>query len=163
MADLSDARYKLYSSPFSLYSMMARHTIHLGPTTANAKPPKEITLGFIHHKGGENLKEEYLRFVNPKGQVPSMTGNVLKETLTDSISITLYLAENHYPAMLPAEHAAEIRDLLTRLHAVYGLSISNKNPTPEMTVRNPSPVEKILQRTDLSPEYRKALEFKLQL
>ncbi|KAF6520540.1 hypothetical protein HZS61_014798 [Fusarium oxysporum f. sp. conglutinans] len=30
-----------------------------------------------------------------------------------------------------------------------------------MTQRNPSPVEKILQRTDISPQYRAALEVKL--
>jgi glutathione S-transferase len=143
--------------------MMARHTVQLGPTTHNAMPPKSITLFFINHKAHENLNEEYLIKINPKGQVPAMTGNFLERPLTDSRSISLHLAEKHYPSMLPEKHAAVIRDLFERLHAVYGLSISNKNPTPEMTNYNPSPVEKILERTDISPQYRAALEKKLDL
>ncbi|KAK8075845.1 hypothetical protein PG997_010508 [Apiospora hydei] len=160
--DLGNAEYTLYSAPFSLYSMMARHTALLGPTTANARSPKQVTLRFVHHKKDENLAEDYLVHINPKGQVPAMTGGPLQQPLTDSISITLYLAETHYPAMLPAAHAGVIRDLLGRFHAIPGLSFTNKNPTKEMTQRNPSPVEEILKRTDLSPEYRKALEGKLK-
>ncbi|KAI1635017.1 hypothetical protein F4809DRAFT_470884 [Biscogniauxia mediterranea] len=161
MVDLDNAEYTLYSAPFSLYSMMARHTVQLGPTTHNARPPKKITLHFVNHRKNENLKEDYLK-VNPKGQVPAMTGNVLEKPLTDSISISLYLAEKHYPAMLPAEHEAAIRDLLQRFHAISGLSITNKKATPEMMRYNPSPVEDILKRTDISPEYRAALEAKLR-
>ncbi|KAJ9203242.1 hypothetical protein DTO164E3_2713 [Paecilomyces variotii] len=162
MAELGNAEYTLYSSPFSLYSMMSRHTIQLGPTTHDARPPRKITLSFVNHRKNENLKEDYLVRVNPKGQVPAMTGNILEQPLTDSISISLYLAVKHYPAMLPAEHAAVIRGLLERIHSIYGLSFSNKNPTPEMMQYNPSPVEDLLKRPDLSPEYRKALEAKLE-
>jgi glutathione S-transferase len=143
--------------------MMARHTVQLGPATHNAKPPQKITLSFINHRKNQNLNEEYLVLVNPKGQVPAMTGNVLEQPLTDSRSISLHLAEKHYPAMLPAEHAVVIQDLLKRIHAIYGLSFSNKNPTAEMTQYNPSPVEDILKKTDLSPKYRAALEAKLSL
>jgi hypothetical protein len=163
MADLDDAEYTLYSAPFSLYSMMARHTVQLGPSTHGARPPKKMTLNFVNHNKNENLNEDYLIKVNPKGQVPSMTGNVLERPLTDSISISLYLAERHYPAMLPLEKAGVIRDLLQRIHAIYGLSFARPNPTAEMVKHNRSPVEDILQRTDLSPEYRKALEIKLEL
>lgn len=162
MADLNNADYTLYSSPFSLYSMMARHTIQLGRMSQNARPPKSITLDFIYHRKDRNLEEDYLR-VNPKGQVPAMTGNVLEQPLTDSISISLYMAEKHYPALLPAEHAAVIKDLLQRFHSIYGLSFSNLKPTSVMDHYNPSPVEKILERTDISPEYRKLLEGKLKL
>ncbi|KAJ9421280.1 hypothetical protein FOXG_02660 [Fusarium oxysporum f. sp. lycopersici 4287] len=161
MTDWKNAEYTLYSSPFSLYSMMARHTIQLGPTTHDATPPKSITLHFINHKAHENLSEDYLINVNPRGQVPAMKGNLLNETLTESRAISLHLAEKHYPAMLGGKYENVVRDLFKRLHAVYGLSISNPNPTAEMTQRNPSPVEKILQRTDISPQYRAALEVKL--
>ncbi|PCH02001.1 Hypothetical protein PENO1_034860 [Penicillium occitanis (nom. inval.)] len=161
MANLENAEYTLYSSPFSLYSMMARHTIQLGRASSNARPPKSITLHFINHRKDKNLEEEYLK-INPKGQVPAMTGNVLEQPLTDSISISLYLAENHYPALLPAEHAAVIKDLLQRFHSIYGQSFSNPNPTAEMRQYNPSPVEDLLKRTDISPEYRKLLEGKLK-
>lgn len=163
MADLSNAEYTLYSSPFSLYSMMARHTIQLGPTTHGATPPKKITLRPIDRVENENLGEDYLLNVNPKGQVPAMTGNVLDRPLTDSRSISLYLAENHYPAMLPLDRAIVIRSLLQRIHAVHGLSFSRTKPTPEMMRHNPSPVEDILKRPDLSPEYRQALGVKLRL
>lgn len=163
MADLSNAEYTLHSSPFSLYSMMARHTIQLGSTTRGAKPPKKITLEFINHHELENLQEDYLIHVNPKGQVPAMTGDVLEQPLTDSLSITLYLSEKHYPAMLPPKYVAVISDCLLRIHNIPGLSFSIKNPTAEMKQRNPSPVENILKRTDISPEYRKALEAKLKL
>ncbi|KAI1046769.1 hypothetical protein LB505_011110 [Fusarium chuoi] len=161
MTDWKNAEYTLYSSPFSLYSMMARHTIQLGPTTHGATPPKSITLHFINHKAHENLGEDYLINVNPRGQVPAMKGNLLKETLTESRAISLHLAEKHYPAMMGDKYENIVRDLFERLHAVYGLSISNPKPTAEMTQRNPSPVEKMLQRTDISPQYRAALEAKL--
>ncbi|RGP79781.1 hypothetical protein FLONG3_2094 [Fusarium longipes] len=161
MTDWKDAEYTLYSSPFSLYSMMARHTVQLGPTSQNAMPPKSITLFFINHKANENLNEEYLIKINPKGQVPAMTGNFLDQPLTDSRSISLHLAEKHYPSMLPETHSGVIIDLFERLHSICGPSISNKNPTPEMTKYNPSPVEGILARPDISPEYRSALERKL--
>lgn len=161
---MSNAEYTLYSSPFSLYSMMARHTIQLGATTHDAKPPRNITLHFVNHRKDETLTENYLLRVNPKGQVPAMTGNVLNEPLTDSCSISLYLAEKHYPAMLPEEHAVVIRNLLERIHAIHGLSFSRKNPTEEMRKLNRSPsVENLLKRTDLSPEYRMALDAKLRL
>ncbi|BDD60303.1 hypothetical protein MPDQ_004913 [Monascus purpureus] len=156
------AEYTLYSSPFSFYSMMARHTIQLGPITRDARPPQKITLSFVNHRKNENLKEHYLLTVNPNGQIPAMTGNVLEQPLTDSLSISLYLAEKHYPAMLPAEHATIIRDLLERIHAIHGPSYSNKNPTAEMKQHNPSPVEDILRKNGLSPEYRTALEAKLR-
>ncbi|KAI1341352.1 hypothetical protein F5Y15DRAFT_375812 [Xylariaceae sp. FL0016] len=162
MANTGEAEYTLYSSPFSLYSMMARHTVQLGPATNGARPPRNIALRFVNHKQNENLGEEYLVKVNPKGQVPAMTGKVLDAPLSSSISISLYLAERHYPAMLPPAHAGAIRDLMDRIHAIYGLSFSNKNPTAEMTRYNPSPVEAILERGDLSPEYRAALEAKLK-
>lgn len=163
MADPSDAEYTLYSSPFSLYSMMVRHTVLLGSTTRGARPPKDITLSFIDRETEENLGEEFLVGVNPKGQVPAMTGNVLESPLTDSCSISLYLAEKHYPAMLPKEHAALIKGLLEKLHAVHGLSFSYKSPTAAMVQYNPSSVEEILKRTDLSPQYRRALDAKLEL
>lgn len=162
MADLENAEYTLYSSPFSLYSMMARHTIQLGRMSSNARPPKSIKLHLVNHGKGKNLEEEYLK-VNPKGQVPTMTGNVLTQPLTDSMSISLYLAENHYPALLPVEQAAVIKYLLKRFHSICGPSFSNPSPTAEMKKYNPSPVEDLLKRTDISPEYRRLLEGKLEL
>ncbi|KAJ5692302.1 hypothetical protein N7462_001725 [Penicillium macrosclerotiorum] len=162
MAESQKAQYTIYSSPFSLYSMMARHTLQLGPATHGARPPQNITLSFVNHRKNENLREEYLLKVNPKGQVPAMTGNVLERPLTDSLSISIYMAEKHYPAMLPVQHAAVIKDLLRRLHAVRGPAFSNKNPTTDMMKHNPSPAVDILKRTDLSPEYRTALNFKVE-
>lgn len=162
MTDLRNAEYTLYSAPFSLYSMMARHTVQLGPLTDHTTPPCNIDLSFINHGKNDNLKEEYLK-INPKGQIPSLVGNVLKEPLTDSISISLYLAEKHYPALLPTAQAALIKQLLERIHQVNGPSINNKKASPEMQKYNPSPAAEMLKRTDISPEYRKALEFKLRL
>lgn len=163
MVGLEDPEYTLYSSPFSLYSMMTRHTIQLGRTTKGGIPPKSITLSLVNNRKLDNLKEDYIVKLNPKGQIPTLAGNVLERPLTDSISISLYLAENHYPELLPAEHAPVIRDLLTRIHAIPGPSISNRNPSAEMIKHNHSPVEDILKRTDLNPVYRKALEQKLKL
>ncbi|KAK7913819.1 hypothetical protein PG985_011522 [Apiospora marii] len=157
-ADPTDAEYTLYSAPFSLYSMMARHTVLLGPKTLNAKPPKKIDLHFINHKKNENLGENYLLNINPKGQIPAMTGGALEKPLTDSMSITLHLAETHYPAMLPADHEVMIREILGEMHAIPGLSFSRVIETPEM---NPSPAEKMLERQDISPAYRQALLQKL--
>lgn len=162
-ANPTSAEYTLYSAPFSLYSMMARHTVLLGPATAKAKPPKKIDLHFINHQKDENLGEDYLVNINPKGQVPAMTGGALEQPLTDSMSITLHLAETHYPAMLPAEHETVIRRLLERIHAIPGLSFSRKNPTPELIEWNPLPADEMVERLDLSSEYREALLRKLRL
>ena len=160
---MADAEYTLYSHPFSFYSMMARHTIQLGRNAKDATPPRTITLRYVDHRANDTLREDYLVNVNPKGQVPSMTGGSLKQPLTDSISISLYLAEHHFPSMLPAQQAKRIRNLVKRIHAIYGLSYSNKTPTAEMTRYNPSPVEDILKSPDISPAYRAALEKKLAL
>ena len=163
MSESPEAQFTLYSSPFSLYSMMVRHTIYLGTTTTGATSPGTIALSFINTRKDHNLSEHYLLRVNPKGQIPALTGNGLDQPLVGSPSISLYLAEEYYPAMLPAGSAAIIKDLLQRVHAVHGPSFSNKNPTAEMMRHSPSPAENILSKTDLSPEYRKALEAKVEL
>lgn len=64
--------YILHNQPFSLFSMMVRFTYILGrssadPTTNGVKIENKL----IDHHRDENLAEDYLLRINPKGQVRS--------------------------------------------------------------------------------------------
>lgn len=62
--------YVLHNQPFSLFSMMVRFTYALGrssadPTTAGVHLENKL----VDHHRDENLAEDYLLNINPKGQV----------------------------------------------------------------------------------------------
>ncbi|KAF3021524.1 hypothetical protein E8E14_012286 [Neopestalotiopsis sp. 37M] len=67
---------------------------------------------------------------------------------------------SHFPDLLPGAHKTEIQELLSRLHSFEGLSLSVPSKADRQEgVPNPS-LEGFLARPDLSPEYKRALEYK---
>jgi hypothetical protein len=64
-----EAGYCLYVFPFSLYSIMARFTLALGQSVSDHNRTVLITLRLVNLHRDENIAEDYLRSVNPKGQV----------------------------------------------------------------------------------------------
>ena len=163
MASSEDARYVLYVFPFSLYSIMVRFTIALGRDYHKAIKAPVIENRLVNLHEDEELTEWFLK-INPKGQVPAMTSNVLASPLPDSLAMSYHFCEHHYPGLLPEAHRQVIQDLLSKVHDIEGSSLSVKNPRKELTVEVPNPgLDKLLERADISEEYRRALESKKRL
>jgi len=158
-----DAHYVLYIFPFSLYSIMARFTATLGATyhSLPGPPTPRIELKLVNLHTDEEMEEEYLLQVNPKGQVPAMSSSALPATLTDSLDISYWLANEHYPGLLPDTHRSEIEELLGELHAIQAQSLSVKKVREGYDVEFPNPkLEEHLARDDISERYREALKYK---
>lgn len=158
-----DTHYVLYIFPFSLYSIMARFTAALG--AAYHAPPghstPRIELRLVNLHTDEEMEEEYLLRVNSKGQVPAMSSSALPATLTDSLDISYWLANEHYPGLLPDAHRTEIVELLGELHAIQAQSLSVKKVREGYEVEFPNPkLDEHLARDDISDSYRQALKYK---
>ncbi|KAB8225762.1 hypothetical protein BDV33DRAFT_77802 [Aspergillus novoparasiticus] len=95
----------------------------------------------------ENLSEDYLLHVNPRGRVPAFTSKSIPAPLTDSLSISYWVCEQH-PSLIPETHRTTIQRLLSQLHRIQ----ADNNPNPA--------VDDFLARKDISPEHRRALEYK---
>lgn len=162
-----DKHYTLYIFPFSLYSIMVRFTIALGRTYQRGTPPKappKVSLKLLDLHRDENLTEEFLQ-INPKGQVPVLTAEGC-EVLTESLDISYFFCRKYFPNMLPQAHQVEIQELLSKLHAIQGFSLSVKEEKmkEEWAVEILDPgLEELLARDDLSDEYSRALRFKKKL
>ncbi|KAE8155071.1 hypothetical protein BDV25DRAFT_135404 [Aspergillus avenaceus] len=137
----------LYFFPFSIYSIMVRFTIALALRDKFAsRELVRLTYQLVNLHRNENLEEGYLVNVNPKGQVPALTAKSLPAPLTDSLSISYWVCERQ-PSLIPETHRASIHRLLSQLHCIQG------NP------QNPA-VYDLLARRDITPEHRRALEYK---
>lgn len=159
--------YTLYIFPFSLYSIMARFTIALGRAyqgESTARSPPKISLKLLNLHRDENLEEDFLLHINPKGQVPVLISEG-RETLTDSLDISYFFCREYFPKMLPKPHEQKIRELLSKLHAIQGMSVSvNQDKITEqraVEMKDPK-LEELLAIGDHSDRYRKALLFKKQ-
>jgi glutathione S-transferase len=93
-----------------------------------------------------------------------MTSPELTEPITESLEITLHIAQ-FYPNLLPQQHKATILKLLEELHAIQplSLSISPSNLNEESGDIPSTSFEKLLLSDDISPQYRKSLEYKREL
>jgi len=170
MANQNEERlYTLYVFPFSLYSLMVRYTLALGGAfhTDAATRVLRVTLKLINLHHDEELAEDFLRNINPLGQVPVLaaaspdTEPLLPKPMPDSLPISYLLVREHYPGLLPALHAEAIRGLLSELHAIEGMSLSVRKISPEMAVRVlNNGLEDRLKMEDISEEYRQMLRVK---
>ncbi|KAL2283260.1 hypothetical protein FJTKL_10136 [Diaporthe vaccinii] len=158
--------YLLHNQPFSLFSMMVRFTYALGRTSADpATVGVHLENKLVDHHRDENLAEDYLLNINPKGQVPALTGPKLPAPLTDSVDISYWLC-GHYPKLLPPDHESTIRDMFRKLHdiPIFTLSARRDSMPPEWLANGipPTAVDALLARPDseISPAYRRALENK---
>ncbi|KAE8164561.1 hypothetical protein BDV40DRAFT_110357 [Aspergillus tamarii] len=95
----------------------------------------------------ENLGEDYLLHINPRGKVPALTAKSISAPLTDSLSISYWVCEQH-SSLIPETHRKTIQRLLSHLHRIQ----ADNNPNPA--------VDDLLARNDISPEHRRALKYK---
>ncbi|CAN8099781.1 unnamed protein product [Discula destructiva] len=104
-----------------MYSIIVRTTFALrGPPRADGRP--EMTMQphvvDISPDAAEQLHENYLSGINPIGLVPALANDVLfSKPMVESTNISWYIAD-WYPRLLPAEHEAEIRELVGELHQI---------------------------------------------
>ncbi|KAL7782758.1 hypothetical protein V8C43DRAFT_295523 [Trichoderma afarasin] len=153
--------YKLYHYQYSICSIMVRYCIAI-----RGKPKDEtLAIEFSEHEMDitsklEQLSEEYLCYVNPKGQVPALTSPSLPEPIYDSVKITHYLARL-FPSLMPPSQADIISSLLERLHSInfFTLTFTGRSGVANIIE------EKILRLigSDVSPQYQKALQYKLEI
>lgn len=110
----------------------------------------------------EQLEEAFLTEINAKGQVPDLTHlSKLPKPISDSLDITHFIASN-YPSLLPENHKNEIIEFLKELHNInyFSLSFGSKPAAAKAQI---TAVEKRLADTSISEQYRKALEYKLNI
>lgn len=157
----------LYIFPSSLYSTMARLTFAFGKTYrrgSHSKALPEVELKLVNLHRDETLTQEFLE-LNPKGQVPILTAKD-HEVLTGSLDISYLFCRKFFPDMLPETHEDKIRELLSKLHAIQGrsLSVSKERMREEWTDELLDPkLEELLAMDGLPDEYLRALRFKKQL
>jgi len=148
--------YTLHYFPFSLYALMSRFAFVLGrslnPETA---PRLQLSLVNIHRE--ENLTEKYLTEVNPRGQVPALTGPSLQSPIIDSRNIADWLCRLQ-PELMPPEHEKAIRCLLDKLYAFHAMGLVV--PSDQRKEGIPNQAAAWLEKQDLSEPHRRALEIK---
>jgi glutathione S-transferase len=157
MSDTDPNHYTVYYNPFSICSIFVRSTLAFSKTPASGTPIT-VTESLVDIYKDEQLHEDFLLTINPKGQVPAMTSPSLAEPLTDSLPITYHICEL-YPHLAPGENKEFIYRLLKELHAIQYLSLSftpAQNRAGGITIA----IEKLLERGDISEKYREALKWK---
>ncbi|KAH8887055.1 hypothetical protein GQ53DRAFT_331629 [Thozetella sp. PMI_491] len=154
--------YTLYFYPYSIVSIMARYAIAL------RGPPKEGLSDLSINEQAvdivvnlEQLSEDYLCNVNPKGQVPVLAGGDLPAPIPDSEEILYFLAKL-YPRMIPTEHEAQIRQLVKKLHQInyFSLSFTGNISVPRGVLAK---ISGLIEDESISEQYRKALRYKFQV
>ncbi|OAQ98095.1 hypothetical protein LLEC1_00802 [Akanthomyces lecanii] len=152
--------YTLHMFPFSLYSIMVMYTYVLGTEASDDGGRILLSNKLVNLHRDENISEEYLVKINSKGLVPTLTGGGLSQPMPESLDISYWLC-SHYPRLLPEAKESKIRQLLRDLHAIQGQCLSI--PKGRRMDKIPCDADEPLQRDDLSPEYRRALEYKQKL
>lgn len=97
-------------------------------------------------------------------RVPAMTSTDFANPVTESLEMTLHIA-HFYPDLLPEVHAATVKQLLKELYTIQPLSLSATPLGPDEQangIANPS-IDELLNKDDISPKWRGALEFKRDL
>lgn len=84
-----------------------------------------------------------------------------EKPITDSLDITFWLC-NRYPALRPAQHAAEVTRLLKALHAINFFSLSMRS-VPERATIMQGMIKDKMSASGISEKYRKALEYKMEV
>ncbi|KAF3767945.1 hypothetical protein M406DRAFT_355772 [Cryphonectria parasitica EP155] len=156
------APFTLYYGYYSVFSTMVRLTFALRGAPRPDRP--EMTLHkqpiSISPAEPEQLSEEYMTKINPKGQVPVLANEVLlgPKPMPESADIAYYMSE-WYPSLLPKEHEATIRELVGEVYKismpVLTFPLDTKNPAKFM-----DKVKELLAKPDLSDTHRQALEAK---
>ncbi|KAI2473607.1 hypothetical protein F4781DRAFT_419384 [Annulohypoxylon bovei var. microspora] len=156
--------FTLYTYTYSICALMVQMTYEMRGTLREGRPDMklEFKLTDISPRGREQLSEFYLLKVNPKGTVPVLVNEkVLDKPMAESVDISYYIAD-WYPTLLPPQHKQVIEELMHELH-----EISYKLLTFGTQTKYPNSafdwMRGQIERTDISDEYRKALEYKAGL
>ncbi|KAK4574113.1 hypothetical protein LTR86_001874 [Recurvomyces mirabilis] len=158
---MAATRYTLYHHPYSICSIMVRYTYAVAGHPKDPSSAMELDEQVLDIMKGAQLEEHFLVKVNPKGQVPALTSSSLDTPITDSLDITYYIAER-YPTLMPSEHKQTIIDLLGELHDInyFSLSFGDK---PDGAKGQAKAIRGRMEDPAISPEYRRALEYKLSI
>ncbi|KAF2102972.1 hypothetical protein NA57DRAFT_63700 [Rhizodiscina lignyota] len=154
------ASYTLHHHRYSICSIMVRYCIAIRGEPKSGMSEATFFEKEIDIFANEQLSEDFLCHVNPKGQVPAITTSSLDQPLYDSVTITHYLA-SLYPSLMPPSHRQLISSLIDLLHSINFFSLSfagSKNGDPAGHIKQE--IQRRL-RKDVSPRYREALEYKL--
>ncbi|KAH8812213.1 hypothetical protein F5884DRAFT_855513 [Xylogone sp. PMI_703] len=158
MSSEKAADYELHYNQFSICSTQTRLTLamqKLSKTPEQAIPVKQTHVDIYK---AEQLSENYLINVNPKGQVPAMTSLHFTNPLTDSYDITEFIGDK-CTGLCPPPHRETILRLLKELHAIQFLALSFK-PHENRAEGITKEIQARLALKDISEQYRKALEWK---
>ena len=151
----------LYYNKFSICSLMVRYSIALRGKPKSPKDHIQFHEKHVDIHNGEQFTENYLRHINPKGQVPALISESLTNPITDSLDITLYL-EEFYPSLAPPPYRDIVNELLKELHTIAYVNLSF--PPAELQRRGTADIfEKLLGQPNISVQYLKALQYKKQL
>ncbi|KEF60676.1 uncharacterized protein A1O9_02237 [Exophiala aquamarina CBS 119918] len=152
--------FRLYCHYYSLCSVMVRFS------NALVRPfPKErlqIEEQIIDIQHGGQLTEEYLCEINHLGTVPVLAGKTLERSLTDSLDITVFLAERYLPTLMPTHIADQSRSLLEEIHDINYFSLTYTHKEHRVAEMQDA-MKAACSNPDMSDRHRKALEDKLQV
>ncbi|EMC95910.1 hypothetical protein BAUCODRAFT_34669 [Baudoinia panamericana UAMH 10762] len=155
-------QYTLYYHDYSLCANMVRFSLAIAGEPRDASSEMQVEEKAVDiFRGAEQLEEYYLCHINPKGQVPALASKALPKPMAESLDMTLYIAE-HYPALIPEAHHRETTAWLRELHGLnyFALSFGDRPQQAQAMVKA---IQARLGQDGISPEYRKALEYKLEV
>lgn len=181
MSSKQAADYELYYNRFSICSTQARLTLAMQKLSTTPEQAIDVKQTHVDIYTAEQLSENYLLNVNPKGQVswsifhlvviysyllpyqqvPAMTSRHFKMPLTDSYDITEYIGEK-CTGLCPPAHKDTILRLLKELHSIQFLALSFK-PEERRAEGITKEIQDRLAQKNISEQYRKALEWKADL
>ncbi|KAK5995683.1 hypothetical protein PT974_04100 [Cladobotryum mycophilum] len=156
---MATVTYTVHHFRQSICSIMVRYCVAIRGNPKENSP--EITFVEKHVDiiaAKDQLSEDFLLNVNPKGQVPALTSPSLPQSIIDSVKITHFLVDL-FPDLAPASHRELILQLIDEIHSVNFFSLSfTKRPEIQYGIRD---LIKGKMEEDISPRYRQALEYKL--
>jgi glutathione S-transferase len=151
----------LYHDWHSICSIMARYVYAIRGEPRADSAELQMTEQVCSLRAGEQLTEHFLCDINNNGEVPVLVpANGEQEAISDSVDIT-WLFADYFPGLLPKEHEGEIKRLVTELHAKVNFFSLTFEGKPEVQQRNMAALRSRLY-DDISDEYRKVLEHKIQ-
>lgn len=153
--------FTLYHTTYSVRALMVRLMFAFRGKPRDGYPEMNLkqTQMDLSADTPEQLTEFYLCRVNPDGQVPALTNDkLLPEPLHETLDITWYLCK-WYPKLLPSKQEATIRSLIEELHRIV-YPVLTFGPDDQHALELNEKLQQILNRNNISNEYRKVLEHK---
>ncbi|KAI1461868.1 hypothetical protein F4805DRAFT_411221 [Annulohypoxylon moriforme] len=158
------APFTLYTYTYSICALMVQMTYEMRGSPREGRPDLKLERKMVNigPDGREQLSEFYLLKINPKGSVPVLVNEkLLDKPMPESVDISYYIAD-WYPSLLPPQHKQVIHELMDELHEISYrlLTFGTQTKFPSKALEW---MQEQMRRTDISDEYRKALEYKSSL